>query len=333
MAQNTGDYGSAVTYYEEAVCAYPGDEGAVDTACIALRQLLISQFLINRFLSDFGLARDEYRGFAQLGHQFEPDSVSDRLLKLVNSVPESSAVSVSMNSSLQMDQFIKTGWLEIDSDISSNGKSVFGGRTCFLIGLSALQRKLPQIAINCFASLIADNPLCSSAYLLLGQMYYRQGLGRLALSNMNLAILHPGDYWFDTGHSALDPVGLGEYKGYAMVFCRSEYHAIPTAGDFFFRSVDGHNVLYHNCVASHIRRMLLQILPKRVVSMLRLIVHATPLRLVMLRPVSLSGFLHGKDLMTVITAIEQSRQTADERGRHSMNVRSLGDRQTSQSSS
>lgn len=279
----------------------------MNAAFTALRQVAISQFLTDRFLGNFGWSREEYHGFDQLGPRLEPESVSGCLTDLVNRVPEDSPVGASIGSSLQMDQFIKTGRLEIDLVAPINGKSVFGNRTYFLSGLSAMERKIPQVAINCLSSLIADNPLCGSAYLLLGQIYYRQGLGKLALSNMNFAFLHPGDFWLDAGRSALDPVDIGEYKGYEVVFYKSEFHAVPKAGEFFFRSVDGHNALYHNCVASRLRRTLLQMLPKRLVSVLRQIIHSTPLRLVILRPVSLSGFLHGKDLMTVITAIEQNQ--------------------------
>ena len=310
-AQNVGDYRSAIARYEEAVRAYPGEPRALEVLCFALRQVAISQFLIDKFLSDFGYQQKEYHGFDHIEPQLSRESVSQYLAKVVQDISEDSPEASLIGDSLKTDQFAMTGRLEAEpGDSERFTKSVFGCRTHFLCGVSAMERKALKEAELILTAVIKDNPLCSSAYLLLGRIYYRQSVGGLALLNLYRAFLYPRDFWAEAWHSVSDPVDIGEYKGYELIFYQSEFHAVPKTGEFFLCFLGGHNTLFKNRVGERGRKALLQMLPPRLVSVLRRLIHATPLRYAVLKPVSFARFLHGKNLLSIISAIERSPSDA-----------------------
>ena len=309
-AQNAGDYGSAVACYGEAVDAYPGNERAVDAAFTALRQVAISQFLIDRFLDNFGWSRERYDGFNQLGHQLSPELVLGRLRELACGAQVDPAVGASMKLSLKLDQFSAAEKFEVGSDDEDNSELRLNSHRDFLAALAAVESEDSGTAISLLVSLIEANPLCGSAHLLLGQLYYRNGLGGLALTHINRAFLRPDDFWSHAGRRATDLINLGEYEGCELVSYKSEFYAIPKTSKYFFATLGGQNQLYEHLATSHVRRMLLQMLPEVLVSRARKLAYRTLLWRFILKPVSLSQFLHGKNLMAVLSAIEQGGDAA-----------------------
>lgn len=310
-AQNVGDYRSAVARYEEGVRAHPGEPRATEALYFTLRQVAISQFLIDRFLSDFRWSRKEYHGFDQIEPQLSRESVLQKLSKSAQNFPDGSASALLARDSQKTDRFATTGRLDVERGDQENlTRSVFGCRTYFLCGLSTMERGVLQEADSILTTVTKDNPLCSSAYLLLGRIYYSQNMGGLALINMDRAFLLPRDFWVEAWHSTSDPVDIGEYKGYEVVYYQSEFHAVPRTGEFFFCFLNGHIGLFKNRVAESGRKTLLRMLPPRLVAVLRQLIHATPLRHVVLKPVSFRRFLHGKNLLSIVSAIEQSRAVA-----------------------
>lgn len=304
-AQRDGDYVSAVVDFENALRARPGAEEVVEAAFTALRQVAVSQSLIDKFLDEFGWSSGEYRGFDHLESELSREAVRRRLGVVVRSVPEDSSLGIRMQVDLEEDRFCEGGELNDGVTGGSNSKVQSCDQILFLSGLNAMQQGKLDVAAACLSSAIAENPVCGSAYLLLGRIYYRRGEGALALANMNLALSHPEGRWLGAAFGVTGPVVLGRYKEYRLVAYKSEFYAVPDSKEFFFSAVKGIVALYEHRVPSRVRARLQRVLPPAVVAILRRLIYSTPLRRELLKPVSLTRFLHGKDLRTVIHAVDE----------------------------
>ncbi|OGW67847.1 MAG: hypothetical protein A3H49_01875 [Nitrospirae bacterium RIFCSPLOWO2_02_FULL_62_14] len=303
-AQTVGTPNSVVPAPKSAAQTSLDDERTMDKVFTELRQLSILQFLIERFLGNFGWSSQEYRGFDHIKSEFARGTVEQRLNELARMVPEESPLGIRMRASFITDQFARAGQADVDPVSIKNGGPGFAGRVRYLLALDAMKRGASEKAVDLLASVIADNPLCGSAYLFTGKLFFKAGQGQLVLSNMSMAFLHPEDFWLNVGHSAFDPVELGEWKGYRLVFYQSEFFAVPGTGDYFFHLSGEHNVLCRNTVASRVRRTLLRMLPEGMVSLLRWVVYSTPLHHIIVKPASFAGFLHEKHLIALLSDID-----------------------------
>jgi hypothetical protein len=281
-------------------------EEALDGAFIALRQLAISQYLIDRFFGDFGWSSKEYRGFDHVESELSPEFVLRRMKELFDSVPADSQVRGKMETSFAIDEFVKTGRLTM-SFSPVNGKGV-ADRIWFLRALSAVNEGHLETAVVNLSHVIAANPMSGSAYLLLGQIFYKQGMQSMVLTNMNLALLHPEESgaFYVVGRSALEPILLGRWGKYSVMYYRSEFYAVPGTGEYFIKCTpDGKNVLCQNHVRPSLRNLLLRLLPRSVVSFLRWLVYSTVLKNTVVTPASLNKFSHSRDIRSLVSQIDQ----------------------------
>lgn len=281
-------------------------EEALDGAFIALRQLAISQHLMDRFYRDFGWSWKEYRGFDHVESELSPEFVVCRMKELFGSVPADSQVRGKMETSFAIDEFVKMGRLSVNSS-PVNGKAV-ADRIWFLRALSAVKEGHFDTAVVNLSHVIAANPMSGSAYLLLGQIFYKQGMENMALTNMNLALLHPEESgaFYVVGRSALEPILLGRWGKYSVMYYKSEFYAVPGTGEYFIKSApDGRNILCHNHVKPGVRNMLLRLLPDAVVSLLRWLVYSTALKNTVVTPASLNTFSHSRDIRSLVSRIDQ----------------------------
>jgi hypothetical protein len=309
QAQRDGDYVSAVSDFEGAIETCPGEEEPVDSAFTALRQLVVSRSLIDRFLADFGWSQEEYRGFDHLEPQLSKDEVRRRLDAVVGSVLDDSPLGSQMSVSLDKERLC-----ESDLDAAVNGTDGHPRRPSdqmlFLSGLSALRHGEIDAAAALLSSTLVANPMCGSAYATLGRIYHRRRKGRLALTHLNLALSHLEDHWLGAVSWTVRPRVLGKYRNHLIVVHKSEFFAVPDSGEFFFSVVDGGAELYEHRIAPRVRVRLQRALPRAAVVVLRRVLYATRLRRELLRPVRMMQFVHDTDLRAVILAIDDTRAGA-----------------------
>jgi len=306
-SQTVADHNSdsGVRLSQDAARASSVVEEALDGAFIALRQLAISQYLMDRFFRDFGWSWKEYRGFDHVESELSPEFVLSRMKELFGSVPVNSQVRGKMETSFAIDEFVKLGRLSVNSS-PVNGKAV-ADRIWFLRAVSAVNEGHFDTAVMNLSHVIAANPMSGSAYLLLGQIFYKQGLENMALTNMNLALLHPEESgaFYVVGRSALEPILLGRWGKYSVMYYKSEFYAVPGTGEYFIKSApDGKNILCHNHVKPGVRSLLLRLLPDPVVSMLRWLVYSTVLKNTIVTPASLNRFSHSRDIRSLVSQID-----------------------------
>jgi hypothetical protein len=211
-----------------------------------------------------------------------------------------------METSFAIDEFVKLGRLSVSSS-PVNGKAV-ADRIWFLRAVSAVNEGHFDTAVMNLSHVIAANPMSGSAYLLLGQIFYKQGLENMALTNMNLALLHPEESgaFYVVGRSALEPILLGRWGKYSVMYYKSEFYAVPGTGEYFIKSApNGKNILCHNHVKPGVRSLLLRLLPDPVVSMLRWLVYSTVLKNTIVTPASLNRFSHSRDIRSLVSQIDQ----------------------------
>lgn len=309
--QKAGDYLSAVASFERAVYDSPDSEEALFLAFSTFRQIAISRFLIEKYVNDLGLSREEYRGFDRIEPQLMKEFVLRRLNELLEIAPRDSRVAFKMYASLMNDEFAKTGLVREDLSHPIFKSPQDSAHLMFLLARSAVANAKPDQAVDYLLSLLAQYPLYGLARLLLCKIDYREGRAHEALSGMNLVFENLNDSSFDIGKETTETSSLGEYKSHYIVKYKSQIYAVPKDGrSLFLDSVDGRTELAMNVVPWGLRRILLRILPNGVVSVLRRFVHSTKIRKLIIRSPSSSSGLHGKTLQDVCATIEK-QQTED----------------------
>jgi len=306
-AQNDGNYPLAISMFKKTLSNSPVEEEAVVATFTALRQVAISQFLIDRFLKKFDWSPDDYLGFDDMEAQLPRESIPRSLEELLQVTSRDSLLGATMGMNKAMDIFAQTGELTLDSYDPEDYKSALWLRKCYLDSLGAMEEGNLEFAKHLLNLVIRENPLSGPAYLLLGKISYEEGSGKLAIASMNLAFRHPHESWQDHVDSMVHPVIFGTYKEFRIILYKLKFFAVPDTDEYFLSSIatGGNVTLCHNRITSRVRKKLLHVLPSAVVSILRRMVYATPLRNYVIEATPFGLFFNAKDLRTIVHAVDQ----------------------------
>ena len=307
-AQAEGDYALAIAQFETTITNFPDSDEVIEPYFTALREISISQFLIEQFFGDIGWSIKKYRGTDHILPNLSRSEVLHRLDKIAKAVPKSSSLASWIAIVSKTDTFAQIGFIEAKAFLSSSDISSPESPLEFLEGLNALKNGNDELAVSLLSSVVKSNPHLGQGYLLLASALYRQGKGHAALDYINLALLYPSDTWFDFRGNPEEVIHLGKFDEFRIIFFKSEIMAFPENGKYFISLMNGHNEVYEHALSPNFRKNLLEFLPNVMVTFIRKCVYSSPIRHLVAKPAPVSQFLHGKNIADILSIIRTKKE-------------------------
>lgn len=290
-AARNGRYDLAVAAFERGQ-AKPELRGAADAAAFqALREVDISQYLVDQIYSRLGRPKAQYRGFDAIDPPLDQATVAAKLqaLAAVDSPARDRRQSLLLADHLERGD-------AVDASESTTAEhpalSISLARRALARGdFVALDRALQPLDRR-------STPL-SAGQALHARAMLAQGSGQAAAQAFNLALLY------------LDSAADGDrvryrrsYKGYQVIHFKGEFYAIPADQFAIAMDEDGQDaaIIAHR-VPARLRALVLRLCPTWLVDILRHAMARVPLR----RRISIDQLTRSSDLLAVLRSIDRKR--------------------------